>query len=100
VTEVSALDSPVSPVRSGPLFDVVEIDLNRAREPERQIIQAIQPVGAFRDRATYSGRALAEWSLVVNECNSFVDRRRDEGVFGLKEVEVPLLGIDGLRRMA
>jgi hypothetical protein len=33
---------------------------------------------------------------VVSECNSFVDRRRDEGVLGLNDVEVPSLGVEGL----
>lgn len=66
---------------------------------ERQVIQPLQPVGVFKERATYSGRALAEWSIVVHECNSFIDRRRDEGVCGLKDVEVPSLGVENLRRM-
>lgn len=48
--------------------------------------------------AKYAGRALAEWALVVGECNNFVERRRMEGVPGLKFVEVPLLGVDGFRR--
>ncbi|PSR76253.1 hypothetical protein BD289DRAFT_486905 [Coniella lustricola] len=68
-------------------------------DAERHLVQAIQPVGFYRDRATYLGRSLAEWSIVVHECNSFIDRRRDEGVCGLQEVEVPTLGIENLRRM-
>lgn len=65
--------------------------LNAAPEP-------VQPAGIFKDRATYAGRALAEWGLVCHECNSFIDRRREEGVFGLREVEVPSLGVENLRR--
>lgn len=65
---------------------------------ERPFVPPVQPVGLFKERATYSGRALAEWAIVVNECNSFVDRRRDEGVCGLKDVEVPSLGVENLRR--
>lgn len=49
-------------------------------------------------RAKYAGRALAEWALVVGECNNFVERRRAEGVPGLKWVEVPILGVEGFRR--
>jgi hypothetical protein len=49
-------------------------------------------------RAKYAGRALAEWGLVVGECNNFVERRRAEGVPGLKWVEVPTLGVEGFRR--
>lgn len=46
----------------------------------------------------YVGRALAEWAIVVGECNNFVERRRMEGVPGLKFVEVPLLGVEGFRK--
>lgn len=67
---------------------------------ECQVVQPLQPVGLFKERATYSGRALAEWSIVVHECNSFIDRRRDEGVCGLQDVEVPSLGVENLRRMS
>lgn len=49
-------------------------------------------------RAKYAGRALAEWGLVVGECNNFVERRRAEGVPGLRWVEVPTLGVEGFRR--
>ncbi|CAK7270135.1 hypothetical protein SEPCBS57363_003950 [Sporothrix epigloea] len=62
-------------------------------------VQPAEPKG--RDamlRATYSGRALAEWGLVVSECNAFIDRRREDGVYGLKDVEVPTLGVEGMRR--
>ena len=48
--------------------------------------------------AKYAGRALAEWAIIVGECNSFVERRRGEGVPSLRLVEVPTLGIEGFRR--
>lgn len=63
------------------------------------IIQPAKPLGTFATGAKYAGRALAEWGLVVIECNSFVDRRRDEGVLGLSEVEVPILGVEGFRKL-
>jgi hypothetical protein len=63
--------------------------LPSATRPER-------PTGVYAQGAVYAGRALAEWSIVVGECNSFVDRRRDEGVLGLSDVEVPSLGVEGL----
>lgn len=46
----------------------------------------------------YAGRALAEWAVIVGECNSFVERRRSEGIPGLKLVEVPVLGVEGFRK--
>lgn len=59
-------------------------------------IRAERPTGVYAAGAVYVGRALAEWGMVVGECNSFVDRRRDEGVLGLSDVEVPTLGVEGL----
>lgn len=49
-------------------------------------------------QSKYSGRALAEWALIVGECNNFAERRQAEGVPGLKWVEVPTLGVEGFRR--
>jgi hypothetical protein len=59
-------------------------------------VAPVKPAGVYAGNARYAGRALAEWGVVVGECNNFVDRRRDEGVLGLGEVEVPSLGVDGL----
>lgn len=58
----------------------------------------VKPTGIFAKNAIYSGRALAEWAQVIWECNNFVDRRRDEGVPGLHEVEVPMLGVESFRK--
>lgn len=83
--------SPIARARSPPPvgFDSEVSRLNLA-------VRAQKPVGVYASGAVYTGRALAEWSLVVSECNSFVDRRRDEGVLGLKDVEVPNLGVEGM----
>ncbi|KAK8114625.1 hypothetical protein PG999_006694 [Apiospora kogelbergensis] len=58
-----------------------------------EFAQGSKPSSHLERGAKYSGRALAEWSLVVAECNSFIDRRRDEGVPDLSEVEVPSLAM-------
>ncbi|RKF59529.1 putative protein family upf0592 protein [Erysiphe neolycopersici] len=54
--------------------------------------------GNFIASSIYKGRALAEWAIVVGECNGFLERRRNEGVPNLKLVEVPMLGVEGFRR--
>ncbi len=64
--------------------------------PSVAAVRAERPIGVYASGAVYCGRALAEWSMVVSECNSFVDRRRDEGVLGLSDVEVPALSVEGL----
>lgn len=62
-------------------------------------VQAVKPTGHYTKNAIYTGRALAEWGIVIFECNNFIDRRQDEGVQGLTDVEVPTLGVDTFRRM-
>lgn len=103
ITRVASVESKLDTSRTTSLSNDSTIRLEapsgRGHEADRHIVLPVQPVGVFKDRATYSGRALAEWGIVVHECNSFIDRRRDEGVFGLRNVEVPSLGVENLRRM-
>ncbi|KAI9172127.1 UPF0592 membrane protein [Paramyrothecium foliicola] len=60
----------------------------------------IKPTGLAAKNAVYVGRALAEWGIVVFDCDNFVDRRREEGIPGLAEVEVPSLSLEGFRKLA
>ncbi|KAI1386747.1 DUF1765-domain-containing protein [Hypoxylon trugodes] len=89
--------SPVSTVSRNRDGAIVQSPVSLLQEP---IIMPAEPKGVFATGAKYAGRALAEWSLVVAECNSFVDRRREEGVLGLSDVEVPALGVEGFRKLA
>ncbi|KAK3071879.1 hypothetical protein LTR53_007834 [Teratosphaeriaceae sp. CCFEE 6253] len=57
-----------------------------------------QPLGSSRSHARYCGRALAEWTVVVGECQSFFERRKHEGVPTNKAVETPTLGVEVFRR--
>jgi hypothetical protein len=84
-------------------FTGYELDRARSFDPGSgagyvppPVVRAERPTGVFASGAVYAGRALAEWSMVVSECNSFVDRRRDEGILGLNDVEVPTLSVEGL----
>ena len=61
-------------------------------------VGAERPEGSFAGVARYSGRALAEWTLVVNECQNFFERRRNEGVPSNRMVETPTLGVESFRR--
>lgn len=61
------------------------------------LVAPMRPHGPIGKSATYAGRALSEWNIVVNECNTFVERRREEGILGLSEVEVPNLGPEFVR---
>lgn len=66
---------------------------------KENLTQPIKPAGIFARNAVYCGRALAEWSQVVSECNIFTERRMDEGIERLCDVEVPLLGVEGFRKV-
>lgn len=48
---------------------------------------------------TYTGRALAEWVLVVVEYENFFERRKSEGKEADSDVETPTLGVDSLRKL-
>jgi hypothetical protein len=58
----------------------------------------VRPVGESVAHAKYAGRALAEWAVVLGECQSFFERRKSEGVPANKFVETPSLGVEVFRR--
>jgi hypothetical protein len=79
--------------------------LSSSRKPRRDravstTTPVIKPAPAHTKNAIYVGRALAEWGIVVFDCNNFVDRRLEEGVPTLKDVEVPSLSLEGFRKLA
>jgi hypothetical protein len=62
-------------------------------------VKGIKPTSRLAiEGAKYSGRALAEWELVVWECQNFFERRKAEGVPGNRFVETPTLGVEAFRR--
>ncbi|KAF5026498.1 hypothetical protein F66182_1420 [Fusarium sp. NRRL 66182] len=62
-------------------------------------VNPTKPIGFYIKNAVYVGRSLAEWAQVIFECNNFVDRRRDEGMANLCDVEIPILGVEGFRKV-
>jgi hypothetical protein len=61
-------------------------------------MQPMEPKGQSRERARYTGRALAEWMMVVGECQSFFERRKTEGILENRLVETPMLGVEVFKR--
>ncbi|KAI9726167.1 MAG: hypothetical protein M1828_001840 [Chrysothrix sp. TS-e1954] len=59
---------------------------------------ASPPTGVAIGPSRYAGRALAEWTLIVNECQNFFERRRSEGVPSNRQVETPTLGVESFRK--
>ena len=47
----------------------------------------------------YAGRALAEWAILIDECQKFFDRRKAEGVPSFHQVETPMLSVDPFRKV-
>ena len=46
----------------------------------------------------YTGKALAEWAVLVMECENFFERRKGEGVPTDQMVETPTLGVEPFRK--
>ncbi|KAJ4165586.1 hypothetical protein LMH87_007213 [Akanthomyces muscarius] len=97
-----ANDSPAT--RTGVSSPSEESDATRTATPNTgyfvpEETRPSKPAGAYVRNAVYSGQALAEWTQVVNECNSFVDRRTDEGIDRLRDMEVPQLNVEGFRKL-
>ncbi len=63
----------------------------------RTEIKPIKPKSEELSNAKYSGRALAEWALIVTECQNFFERRKEEGVPSNRLVETPTLGVESFR---
>jgi len=60
-------------------------------------VTSVKPAGTATQSSRYAGRSLAEWALVVHECQNFFDRRRTEGVPSNKFVETPTLAVENFR---
>lgn len=72
----------------------VLLHIHRGVTPE---IKPLKPAAEDLRTAKYSGRALAEWALIVIECQNFFERRKEEGVPNNRLVETPTLGVESFR---
>lgn len=59
----------------------------------------LEPLGVTAGPSKYAGRALAEWAILVTECQNFFERRKAEGVPSYQLVETPTLGVDPFRKL-
>ena len=78
-----------------PLPAQLYLQSKRTKQPDSR---PIQPGGPAVSLSKYSGRALAEWAILVIECQNFFERRKFEGIPDLKSVETPTLGVESFRR--
>lgn len=61
-------------------------------------LKPCEPVGDALGPSKYIGRALAEWSDIIKECQDFFEKRRNEGVPTSFMVETPTLGVESIRK--
>ena len=59
----------------------------------------LEPVGVMAGPSKYAGRALAEWAILIAECQNFFERRKAEGVPSYQLVETPTLGVEPFRKV-
>ena len=65
---------------------------------EKPVYKPTKPEGAAVESSKYAGRALAEWAILIIECQTFFERRKHEGVPRDEQVETPTLGVETFRR--
>ncbi len=65
---------------------------------EKPAYKPTKPEGAAIESSKYVGRALAEWAILIIECQTFFERRKHEGVPGDEQVETPTLGVETFRK--
>jgi len=70
-----------------------------SRQSEIRDNTPLKPEGVAVGPSKYAGRALAEWAMLINECQNFFERRRAEGVPTYQSVETPMLGVDPFRKL-
>lgn len=58
----------------------------------------LEPRGPSTGPSKYAGRALAEWALLIAECDNFFERRKYEGVPVDSKVETPTLSVEPFRK--
>lgn len=70
----------------------------QSQRGRKRLSEPCEPTGAAVKPSKYVGRALAEWSAIITECQSFFERRRIEGVPLSLKVETPTLGVEPFRK--
>lgn len=69
-----------------------------SRRQNDSVNEPCKPESASGRSSKYAGRALAEWAVLINECQNFFERRKAEGVPAYQMVETPTLGVEPFRK--
>ena len=76
-----------------------QLSLQSRRSEDIPDNSPLEPVGVTAGPSKYAGRALAEWAILVAECQNFFERRMAEGVPSYQLVETPTLGVEPFRKV-
>ena len=94
-SHASGKEQRLSPPRLPPLAE----EYTKGHEPEVHPNEPRKPEGSAVGPSKYAGRALAEWALLIIECQNFFERRKAEGVPSYQLVEIPSLNVEPFRRI-
>ncbi|KAK2809836.1 hypothetical protein FQN50_003476 [Emmonsiellopsis sp. PD_5] len=95
--------NPVLRTASGGSSNIKSTNPSASSRPNLTVITAFDSSQSMEEThrlvaSKYAGRSLAEWALVVCECDNFFSRRRGEGVPSDDQVEIPILGVESFRK--
>ena len=76
-----------------------QLSLQHRRAEDVRDTSPLEPVGVMAGPSRYAGRALAEWAILIIECQTFFERRKAEGVPSYQLVETPTLGVEPFRKV-
>lgn len=76
-----------------------QLSLQSHQSEEIRDNSPLEPLGVMAGPSKYAGRALAEWAILIAECQNFFERRKAEGVPSYQLVETPTLGVDPFRKI-
>ena len=76
-----------------------QLSLQHRRAEDVRDTSPLEPVGVMAGPSRYAGRALAEWAILIIECQTFFERRKAEGVPSYHLVETPTLGVEPFRKV-
>lgn len=76
-----------------------QLSLQTRQSEDTRDNSPLEPLGVTAGPSKYAGRALAEWAILITECQNFFERRKAEGVPSYQLVETPTLGVDPFRKV-
>lgn len=90
----STQERRLTPPRLPPMAEAYR----KGQKPQFDLYEPLRPEGSAIASSKYTGRAIAEWGLLITECRNFFERRKAEGVPTFHLVEIPSLSVAPFRK--